>query len=143
MEKENSKKVFCFEAIGYIRHPYQQVPRHWSVSELTGDLILKPEYQPGLKGLKAGDLIWVIFCFHLSPPFALDNLQQKPPHREGFYGVFSLCSPRRPNPIGMSLVEILAIEENIIKLKGIDMLDGTPVLDIKPYIPYKNEKLSS
>ena len=59
-----------------------------------------------------------------------------PPHRTESRGVFSLCSPIRPNPIGMSVLEVLGVERNRIHVKRVDLLDGTPILDIKPYIPY-------
>ncbi len=124
---------YIFEPIGYIRTEAKEVPRHWSISEVEGEIVLNPELQVGLTGLQAGDKIVVIFCFHKSPPFSLENLLQKPPHQDSPKGVFSLCSPLRPNPIGFSILKIMAIEENIIKVKGLDILDGTPVLDIKPF----------
>jgi len=125
---------FIFKPIAFIRTGAAEIPRHWSISEVEGEIVLKPEYQPGLKGLQAGDKIAVIFCFHKSPPFSFENLIQKPPHREEPQGVFNLCSPLRPNPIGLSILEIIAIEKNIIRVKGLDMFNGTPVLDIKPWV---------
>jgi len=71
---------FIFEPIGFIRTEAAEIPRHWSVSTAEGEIVLRPEYQAGLKGLQAGDRIVVIFCFHKSPPFSLENLIQKPPH---------------------------------------------------------------
>ena len=61
-------------------------------------------------------------------------MMQIPRHRKKKMGVFSICSPIRPNPIGMSVLEVLRIDDNIIQVKGLDMLDGTPILDIKPHI---------
>ncbi|HEK85917.1 MAG TPA: tRNA (N6-threonylcarbamoyladenosine(37)-N6)-methyltransferase TrmO [Candidatus Aminicenantes bacterium] len=137
-EKEKIlEQEFVFKPIGYVRHQHSELPRHWSASELEGEIVLRPEYQDGLTGLKPGDLIVVIFGFHLSPPFSLDKLIQKPPHLEEMRGVFSICSPRRPNPLGLSVLKILNIDKNIIKIKGLDMYDGTPVFDIKIYIPYR------
>lgn len=128
---------YKFKPIGYIRTEATEVPRHWSISDIEGEIVLKPEFQTGLTGLQAGDKIVVIFCFHKSPSFSLDNLIQKPPHHDTPKGVFSLCSPLRPNPLGLSVLEILAIEKNVVKVKGLDILDGTPILDIKPYITYQ------
>ena len=130
-------KDLAFIPIGFIRTEVAEVPRHWSISRFEGEIVLQPEYQPGLTGLQAGDKIVIIFYFHKSPLFSPENLIQKPPHRDQPAGVFSLCSPLRPNPIGLSVVEIIAIEKNIVKIKGLDMLNGTPVLDIKPYISYQ------
>jgi len=125
-----------FNPIGYVHHTHQQVPRHCSVSDLEGELIINPEFKDGLQGLNPGDLIFVIFNFHLSPPFKSENLRQVPPHLLEIKGVFSICSPIRPNPIGLSVVRILDIKENIVRVKGVDMHNGTPILDIKPYNPY-------
>jgi len=134
------EKIFNFKPIGFVRHKHTDIPRHWSASDLEGEIILQPEYQDGLKGLKAGDLIVVIFGFHLSPPFSFDRLIQKPPHQPEPRGVFGICSPHRPNPIGLSILKILEIDKNVLKVKGLDMYDGTPVFDIKIYIPYREEK---
>ena len=82
--------------------------------------------------VKAGQRIVVLFYFHQSTQFTPDFLVQTPHHRNESLGVFSICSPVRPNPIGMSIVEVLGVEGCTIHIKGLDMLDGTPVLDIKP-----------
>ncbi len=110
MEEQMLNRELIFKPIGYVRHQHQDVPRHWSCSDLEGELVINPEWQAGLEGLKAGDLVVVLFFFHLSPPFAAEYLRQKPPHGQDFQGVFSLCSPRRPNPIGLSVVKILDIK---------------------------------
>lgn len=82
--------------------------------------------------MAAGQRIVVLFYFHQSPSFTPDLLVQKPKHRNEYMGVFSICSPVRPNPLGMSIVEVLGIKGCTIHIKGLDMRDGTPVLDIKP-----------
>lgn len=125
---------YRFKAIGYVKTEAESVPRHWTVSQVEGEIIINPEYKEGLRDIKVGDKIIVIFCFHKSPPFTPDKLIQKPPHQDERKGVFSTCSPHRPNPIGLSVLDVLGVHENIIKVKGLDMFDGTPVLDIKPYI---------
>lgn len=120
--------------IGYLRSSHSQVPNHWSISELEGELVIEPEYTEGVSSIEPGDEIAVIFQFHRSPPFSSDKLRQKPPNRSSKRGVFSICSPRRPNPIGLSILEVVSVDENVIRVSGIDMLDGTPILDIKPHI---------
>ncbi len=121
-----------FEPIGFVKTDVEKVPRHWTVSDAEGEIILNEEYAGGLKNIKPGQCIIVLFYFHQSPWFTPDFLVQTPPHRNERLGVFSICSPVRPNPIGMSIVEVLGVEGRVIRIKGLDMLDGTPVLDIKP-----------
>ncbi len=126
--------VIEMRPIGFVHHEFEKVPRHWSVSDVEGRLIINEEYLEGLDDIKAGQHIVVIFYFHKSSAFMPRNLKQSPPHRKKIMGVFSCCSPRRPNPIGMSVLKVLKVKGNIIYVKGVDMYDGTPILDIKPHI---------
>lgn len=128
---------YVFRPIGYVKTEAKEIPRHWSISEVIGELVIHPEYKEGLRDIRPGEKIVVLFCFHKSPPFTKDKLIQKPPHRSEKKGVFSTCSPIRPNPIGLSVLEVLEVKENVIKVKGLDMFDGTPILDIKPYKTYQ------
>ncbi len=123
-----------FKPIGYVRTEAQKVPRHWSVSDVEGEIILSEEYTEGLCDISKGDKIIVLFHFHKSVPFSPSHLKQKPPHKDRVMGVFSICSPIRPNPIGLSVLEVLDRKGNVIRVKGIDMYDGTPVIDIKPLV---------
>lgn len=120
--------------IGFVRAEVEQVPRHWTVSDAKGSIVVEEQYREGLKDIKPGQRIVVLFYFHQSPSFTHDLLVQKPKHSSEYLGVFSICSPVRPNPLGMSIVEVIGIEDCVIHIKGIDMLDGTPVLDIKPAV---------
>lgn len=120
--------------IGIVRTKAATVPRHWTVSDVEGTLIIDEAYQEGLRDIRPGQKIIVLFHFHQSQPFSPENLIQKPPHRNEHLGVFSTCSPRRPNPIGLSVVDVLGIEGATLRVKGIDMIDGTPILDIKPWL---------
>ncbi len=121
-----------FKPIGFVKTDVSKVPRHWTISDVEGMIIIDSMYTEGLKDIKIGEYIIVIFHFHQSREFDLRHLVQTPPHSNKRKGVFSTCSPIRPNPIGMSVVEVLDIIENIIYVKGLDMVDGTPILDIKP-----------
>ncbi len=120
--------------IGYVTTDAKTLPRHWSLSDVEGFLHIDKKYLEALGNIKAGEKIVVLFHFDRSPAFEQRHLRQSPPHRGESLGMFSTCSPVRPNPIGLSVVEVLDINENIIHVKGIDMLDGTPVIDIKPHI---------
>jgi len=121
-----------FEPIGFVKTSIEKVPRHWTVSEIEGEIVINEKYEEGLKDIKRGQNVVVIFYFNESPRFTPDLLIQKPRHRNELLGVFSTCSPVRPNPIGMSIVEVLDVKGHGIRIKGLDMRDGTPVLDIKP-----------
>jgi tRNA-Thr(GGU) m(6)t(6)A37 methyltransferase TsaA len=120
--------------IGRVETDAKEIPRHWTVSNVEGKLVIEKEYEKGLQDIREGQRILVIFLFHKSPSFSSPYLIQEPPHSGKQKGVFSICSPIRPNPLGLSVLEVLKVEKNIIFVRGIDMLDGTPILDIKPYI---------
>ena len=122
------------EPIGFVRTDADEIPRHWSISDVEGTLVIEEEYLEGLKDIEPGQRIVVIFNFHRSPEFSSRFLRQTPPHSEKEVGVFSICSPIRPNPIGMSILEVLAVRGTTIRVKRLDMLEGTPILDIKPHI---------
>jgi tRNA (adenine37-N6)-methyltransferase len=122
------------EPIGFVHHENENIPRHWTISEVRGVLEIDGKYLEGLRDLHPGDLIVVLFCFHKSQPFNNHLLIQRPPHGDESKGVFSTCSPRRPNPLGLSVLKVLGLRENIIDVEGLDMFDGTPILDIKPHI---------
>lgn len=126
--------------IGYVKVKKSNVPRHWSVSDVEGEIVVDSCYKEGLKDIKRGDNIVVIFYFHKSPLFALKKLIQNPPHLSTKKGVFSTCSPHRPNPLGLSVFKVLDCLENIIKVKGIDVYNNTPILDIKLYIHYEEKQ---
>lgn len=121
--------------IGKVRTDEKVIPRHWSCSDVEGTLVIDDRYADGLTGIKPGDRTIVIFQFHKSRDFTLHDLIQHP--RGDFTrekrGVFDLCSPIRPNPIGMSVVKVISIVGNRVHVKGLDMVDGTPILDIKPF----------
>jgi len=128
-----------FKTIGFIRTNASTVPRHWTISDVRGEIIIDKEYMKGLKDIQKGQDIIVIFYFHISPEFAVSDLLQTPPHRNERLGVFSTCSPMRPNPIGMSVLRVVDREENILHVTGLDMIDGTPVIDIKPLTGLKKD----
>ena len=119
--------------IGYVSTDADKIPRSWEISEVEGALVFDESYIKGLSDIKPGQHIYVIFQFHKSPKFSSQFLRINPPRHNGKeMGVFSTHSPIRPNPIGLSTLEVLRVDGNIIHVKGLDMLDGTPILDIKP-----------
>jgi tRNA (adenine37-N6)-methyltransferase len=120
--------------IGYFYTDEIEIPRHWSISDEKGRIEIDSQYAQGLKDIRVGQKIVVIFYFHKSEPFTADLLVQTPPHKGRRTGVFSICSPMRPNPLGLSVLSVVGIRDNVIDVNHIDMVDGTPILDIKPHI---------
>ena len=126
--------------IGFVRTDVQELPRHWSVSDVEGTLVIGEEYSEGLRDIRAGQRIVVIFHFHRSNSgFSPELLRQTSGQTGRETGVFSICSPVRPNPIGMSVLEVLRVRGTSVDVKRLDMLDGTPVLDIKPHVELPSE----
>ena len=99
---------------------------------VDGTVEVFPEYTQGLKDLENISHIILIYHFHL---IKKPLLEVKPFMDTKLHGIFSTRAPSRPNPIGISIVRLLKIEGNILHIKDVDIVDGTPLLDIKPYIP--------
>lgn len=135
--------MVTMKPIGIARTDAEKIPRHWSISDVVGRLIIHSDYIDGLIDITVGEKIVVLFHFDRSPAFERRHLRQTPPHRDRPLGVFSICSPVRPNPIGLSVLEVLAINLTTgggeIEVKGMDMLDNTPILDIKPNIKDRHD----
>ena len=127
--------------IGFVRTDAEELPRHWSVSDVEGTLVIDEEYSEGIRDIRAGQRIVVIFAFHRSPGFSPQYLRQTSGQYGSEMGVFSTCSPIRPNPIGMSVVEVIRIRDANIDVRRLDMLDGTPILDIKPHLLIQHRHL--
>jgi tRNA-Thr(GGU) m(6)t(6)A37 methyltransferase TsaA len=121
-----------FEPIGWVRSPYTEPseapPQSFMREGVLATIELRPEYAEGLADLVVGDYLVVLFHFHLSQGF---SLRTKTPWSAEPRGVFSTRSPYRPNPIGLSIVQLIAVDGCRLTIDGVDMVDGTPVLDIK------------
>ena len=124
---------FTIKPIGYVKTDIEKPPRHWTVSDITGRIVIDKKYEKGLMDIKAGQKIVILFHFHKSPLFNESFLRRKPPHHKEIRGVFSTCSPVRPNPVGLSVLDVLDRKDNVLYVKGIDMFNNTPVIDIKPH----------
>src|SRR5467141_1112218 len=127
--------MFTFQPIGYVRSPYfetTQVPRGPGTQhKAEGLLEIAPEFEEGLIDIEGFSHLYVIWVFDRSEGFALTGT---PPLDDRPHGVFATRSPRRPNPIGLTVVELLRREGARLHVRGVDMLDRTPILDIKPYL---------
>ena len=121
--------------VGFVRSPFSetsQVPRGPGAEHRAeGFLDLLPELEPGLTDIEGFSHLFVIWAFHRAEGHDLLGV---PPTDDRPHGVFATRSPRRPNPIGLTVVALLGREGARLRVRGLDMLDGTPILDIKPYL---------
>ena len=134
--------LFVPRPIGFVRSSYTdtaQVPKGPGTKhEAVGTLEILPEFERGLLDIEGFSHLFVIWVFHQSKEVSLEG---HPPGASKPHGVFSTRSPFRPNPIGLTVVELLRRDGRRLEVRGLDMLDGTPILDIKPYmssIPAEN-----
>jgi tRNA-Thr(GGU) m(6)t(6)A37 methyltransferase TsaA len=129
--------------IGVVHSPFtekMQAPRQPNTSGAADgsvELFSGRDFEHALEDLATFRYIWLIFWFDQSEGWRPKVL---PPRSEKRRGVFATRSPHRPNPLGMSLVELTGIDGLVLSVKGLDLLEGTPVLDIKPYIPYADSR---
>jgi len=127
--------MFTARAIGYVRSPYKDtkdIPKGLGAKhEVEGVLEVLPEFEAGLTDIEGFSHLMVLWEFDRSQGFELIGT---PPCDTRPHGVFATRSPRRPNPIGLTVVELVRRDEARLLVRGVDMLDGTPVLDIKPYL---------
>ncbi len=134
----SDEPTFVFRPIAVVRSPYRDpkdVPRGLGAEHRAeGTIEVRPELEPGLADLEGFSHLYVVWVFDRSEPFTAAMLSGVPPTDDRPHGVFATRSPRRPNPIGLSVVELLRREGRILHVRGLDMLDGTPVLDLKPYL---------
>jgi tRNA (adenine37-N6)-methyltransferase len=137
--------MFTFNPIGFVKSPYKDtssIPRGLGAEhKAEGSLEILREFEAGLTDIEGFSHLYVIWAFDRSDGF--DLIANPPTDEKRPHGVFSTRSPRRPNPIALTVVELLRREGSSIFVRGVDMLDGTPILDIKPYLSsIPEEKLS-
>ena len=132
---EGETMKISYEPIGIMHCELKDTasaPNFFSISKIKGTIEIYEPYIQGLLGLEQLDHIFVLFHFHLSGRY---SLVQKRMGQGEMKGVFSLCSPMRPNSIGMSVLKLLRVERQLIYVDNVDLMDETPILDIKPYKP--------
>ncbi|NYT02660.1 MAG: tRNA (N6-threonylcarbamoyladenosine(37)-N6)-methyltransferase TrmO [Methanosarcinales archaeon] len=119
--------------IGVIHTPYMSradIPRQGRLSSEICQIEVYPQYSAGLKDIDQCTHLFVLFWLHLADR---SLLTARPPHDRREHGVFATRSPSRPNPIALDIVELLQVDENRLKVRGMDALDGSILLDLKPY----------
>jgi tRNA-Thr(GGU) m(6)t(6)A37 methyltransferase TsaA len=134
--------ALSFTPIGVVRTPFRDrvsTPRQpYAARQARGTIELFPghDFEHALTDLDGWDRLWVIFCFHLNAP-GVWRPKVLPPRSAGKRrGVFSTRSPHRPNPLGLSVVRLEEVRGLVLHVRDVDMIDGSPVLDLKPYVPY-------
>ncbi len=129
-------KKITFTPIGKIHSPYDNIEdmpiQPTGAKGVEGTVEVDRKYIDGLKDLEGFSHIILLYHFHLSEGF---SLLVKPFLDDEEKGLFSTRAPKRPNPIGLSIMKLLDRDDNILKIEGVDVIDGTPLLDIKPYVP--------
>ncbi len=126
--------------IGVIHTPYKtsiECPSQACKSELIAEIEVFTEYERGLKDIEGFSHLLVLYWLHKSKGY---SLLVRTPWDTELHGLFTTRSPHRPNPIGISIVRLLERKGNILRVRGIDAIDGTPLIDIKPYVPEFDEK---
>lgn len=122
--------------IGVIRSPFKEIKgmpiQSKGAEGVRGSVELNKELVAGLKDLQGFSHLFLIYHFHLSKGY---SLEVKPFLDDQYHGVFATRAPGRPNPIGISIVRLVGVDGHILQIEDVDVIDGTPLLDIKPFIP--------
>jgi tRNA-Thr(GGU) m(6)t(6)A37 methyltransferase TsaA len=134
-------KELTFRSIGVIRTPFTQTEgmpiQPPGGRDVLGTIELDPELVEGLADLNGFSHIILLYYFHQASDYSLSVIPFLDSRQRGLFSTFA---PNRPNPIGLSIVKLEKIEDNILTISGIDILDGTPLLDLKPFTPDFNPK---
>ena len=125
----------AYTPIGYFHSPFTEIKgmpiQPIGASGITGTIDVLPEYSEGLKDLEGFSHVFVLYHLHQIVGF---DLMVKPFLDTNRHGIFATRSPKRPNPIGLSVMRLTGVAGNSVRLEGVDVLDQTPVIDIKPYV---------
>ncbi|HNX56051.1 MAG TPA: tRNA (N6-threonylcarbamoyladenosine(37)-N6)-methyltransferase TrmO [Prolixibacteraceae bacterium] len=123
-----------YQPIGFIRTPFRSIEKMpiqpCGAKRAKGTIELDPEFLPGLIDIGGFSHLILIYHFHLVKGYKLYVVPFMDDHP---HGIFATRAPLRPNPIGMSVVKLVKVENNVLHIEGVDMVDGTPLLDIKPF----------
>jgi tRNA (adenine37-N6)-methyltransferase len=129
-------KEVTYRPIGLIHTPFKDVVgmpiQPAGARGVAGRVIINEAYREGLKDLEGFSHVFLLYHLHLCDGYAL---QVKPFLDDVLHGIFACRSPKRPNPIGLSIVKLVRVEGPVLHVEGVDVVDGTPLLDIKPYVP--------
>jgi tRNA (adenine37-N6)-methyltransferase len=119
--------------VGYVRSPYKtkgDAPRQGRFSDAVSEIVIGEQYRPALWQIGHAKHLWVLCWFDRADRSVLRAV---PPGTHAEKGVFAIRSPDRPNPVSLCMVDLLALNDGVLKVRGLDAFDGTPVIDIKVY----------
>lgn len=119
--------------IGYVRSPYKikgDAPRQGRFSDIVSEIVIDEQYRPALWQMEGRKHLWVLCWFDRADRTVLRAI---PPGTSTEKGVFVIRSPDRPNPVSLCMVDLLEVNDGVLKVRGLDAFDGTPVIDIKMY----------
>ncbi|HWB96365.1 MAG TPA: tRNA (N6-threonylcarbamoyladenosine(37)-N6)-methyltransferase TrmO [Bryobacteraceae bacterium] len=124
------------EIIGVIETPFHEPPgcpiQPSRAAGAVGTVRVEPRFQAGLRDIEGFDRIWLLYWLHQAPG---SSMLVTPFLDQQEHGIFATRAPARPSPIGLSVVRLLGVEDNLLHVADVDMVSGTPLLDIKPYVP--------
>lgn len=130
--------AFQVNPVGWVRSAHRDpsdMPHQGRDRDIEAEIELRPDLEPAYREIRAGMQIWVLSWFHLAERDVLRVHPRGDPNLP-LTGVFATRSPVRPNPIGLSLVDVLSRTENRIRVRGLEAVDGTPVIDLKPHLAH-------
>jgi L-fuculose-phosphate aldolase len=126
-------KGYAFRPIGFVKSDIRIPQSPDNFRNVVAEIVVDECYEDALDGIVEGQWIVVLFIFHKSNGFSL-KVHPRGDTRRALRGLFSTCSPARPNPVGATPVEILKVDGRRLAVKGLDAIDGSPVIDIKPFV---------
>lgn len=119
--------------VGFVRSPYPvkgAAPRQGRLSDTISEIVIEEQYRPALWQMEGRKHLWVLCWFDRADRTVLRAI---PPGSSAEKGVFAIRSPDRPNPVSLCMVDLLEVKDGVLKVRGLDAFDGTPVIDIKVY----------
>ena len=135
---------FSIAPIGYLKtNVKEETDQDWG--KVVSDIVIEKNFEKGLLGLEGFSHIIVLFLMHKATFNKDEDLVRRPQERRDMpcLGIFAQRAKHRPNPIGVTSVELISVNKNIIQVRGLDAIDGTPILDIKPYYPLYDLRTNS
>jgi len=136
MDRIEPPAAICYDPVGVLRSPFTRLEgmplQSVAAREIQGRVEIHPQFAPGLRDLDGFSHLHLITHLHRGAPGGLEVV---PFLDDTVRGIFATRSPRHPNPIGLSVVRLLSVAGCVLEISGIDLLDGTPILDLKPYVP--------
>jgi tRNA-Thr(GGU) m(6)t(6)A37 methyltransferase TsaA len=129
-DPEAAEQTLHLRPIGYVENEFSAPATPENIRSTESRLVIDASLVEGLQGFEAGQRIMVVFYFHRSKGYDLLQHPRGDPSRPK-RGVFTLHSPNRPNPIGVTIVDLISVDRNVLRVRGLDAIDGTPLLDLK------------